>query len=266
MNLSPTRLRAARKRAARGKYFDRAGERTPLLAVDSEHGRLVVSTADKRIGRSLFIRGRYALEPLRYALERVDRDGVFLDIGANIGTVALAAVRNFDMARAVAFEPHPDNVRLLRANVALNDLDDRVRVVACALSDQSGVGSMRVHGANSGGHRLASGGGLEVPLRRLDDVDIPFDDVRLAWMDVQGHEPNVIDGASELLRRQVPMVVEFHPGLLRKCGTYERMIALISEHFSEVVDIRRKTSTPASGIGAVAEGLGTRFTDLLLIP
>ena len=70
-----------------------------------------------------------ALNEDEYQLRGVSLAGLALDIGAHIGAVTLGlAIDNPDL-RVIAVEPVPDNARLLRENVALNGLDDRVMVI-----------------------------------------------------------------------------------------------------------------------------------------
>src|SRR5690606_30551618 len=56
-----------------------------------------------------------------------DREGLFVDVGANLGnhTVYFAQVLGREV---VAVEPEPMNASLLRDNVALNSLEDRVEI------------------------------------------------------------------------------------------------------------------------------------------
>ena len=63
-----------------------------------------------------------------------------LDLGANIGLFTLSALARDPQATVVAVEPDPDNLELLRKNVAQNGLDGAVQVVAAA----AGTGPGRV--------------------------------------------------------------------------------------------------------------------------
>ena len=58
---------------------------------------------------------------------------ILIDIGANIGPICIPAVKRNYVKQAIAIEPGPDNARLLRANVALNSLHDRIIVHECAV-------------------------------------------------------------------------------------------------------------------------------------
>lgn len=64
-----------------------------------------------------------------YALRGLWVAGWALDIGAHIGGVAIALALDNPDLRVMAIEPVPPNVQLLRTNVALNQLTERVIVI-----------------------------------------------------------------------------------------------------------------------------------------
>ena len=103
---------------------------------------------------------------------------------------------------------------------------------------------------NSGDNRIrrgASGGAwredrrevVRVPVRTLDEVldELRLDprDVRLAWVDIQGHEGYFLRGARSALAAGIPVVSEFWPyGILRSGmsrGDYVATTAGIFTHF-----------------------------------
>jgi FkbM family methyltransferase len=64
---------------------------------------------------------------------------VFFDIGANMGIYSVPAAARVGADGAVySFEPHVANARSLLENVVNNGLQDRVRVLTCALHESSG--------------------------------------------------------------------------------------------------------------------------------
>jgi FkbM family methyltransferase len=64
---------------------------------------------------------------------------VFHDIGANMGIYSIPAARRVGEEGVVyAFEPHVGNAQSLLENVQANGLQDRVRVISCALHEASG--------------------------------------------------------------------------------------------------------------------------------
>lgn len=63
--------------------------------------------------------------------------GWAIDIGAHIGTVAVALALDHPALSVIAVEALPENVQALDRNVALNGLEDRVMVRAAAASSES---------------------------------------------------------------------------------------------------------------------------------
>lgn len=54
--------------------------------------------------------------------------GTAIDVGAHIGTVAVTLAIDHPDLRVIAVEPVPENVEVLRANIAENGLNDRITV------------------------------------------------------------------------------------------------------------------------------------------
>ncbi len=54
---------------------------------------------------------------------------------------------------------------------------------------------------------------------------MPFDDVKYIWVDTQGHEGFVLDGAKKLLQsRKIPLFIEFWPDEMRRVGGLELLL------------------------------------------
>src|ERR1051326_1038525 len=89
---------------------------------------------------------------------------VLYDVGANVGIYSLIGARCG--AKVFAFEPVPENIRLLRSHVDLNRLSD-VTIVPYALADECGTLSFQLNGSSEG--KLDRSGGLTVQVTTLDE-------------------------------------------------------------------------------------------------
>ena len=96
------------------------------------------------------------------------------------------------------FEPRLHEV--IAANIATNNLADRVVVHPVALGDRIGSGRWS---DKQRGHLKASAGG-DVEIRTLDSY--AFDDVSLIKIDVEGMEMAVLRGAVETIERHRPYI------------------------------------------------------------
>lgn len=149
------------------------------------------------------------LEALR---ERIT-GGVLVDVGASIGNHATYFARFLPHAAVHAFEPHPDNLAVLRRNVArfpsvvVHDvaLSDRPRTLRLAIPDRRNMGHAVVIETDpyppEGGHRRA----VTVAAATLDGFGL--EDVALLKIDAEWHEPEVLAGARRTIERSRPLIV-----------------------------------------------------------
>ena len=282
------------ERFRRGRFLRRAGRLTRYVAADAEAGSLIVSTHDRGIGRRLFVQRAYGADELTEAMTILVEAGmrsdleetVFVDVGANIGSVVLSAVQRWGFGSAVAVEPEPDNCRVLRANLALNAIDDRVEVLPVAVSERLGPAYLGRSAGKSGGHRLQARpgpGSVRVEATTLDravrGAGVRPANVGLVYVDAQGHEARILAGARRMMRAGVPMVIEYAPRLLRKAGAddLDRLEDTAQAMYTDFADLRdrdgddsRSVLRPVSELPLLRDRYDTAsggrgFTDLLLI-
>jgi FkbM family methyltransferase len=144
--------------------------------------------------------------------------GTFIDVGANIGLVAIPVIER-TAARGVAFEPEPRNFGLLSRNVARHNLAERIECHELACHSASDRLPLALSPDNLGDHRLQRGAPMgdrqiiEVSTTRLDDVlrgrELPRPIV--LKVDAQGSEVGVFQGAPETLARSDFVVTEYWP-------------------------------------------------------
>ena len=247
-------------REERLAYFDGADQYTPYLATPAGDALFLVKTEDKHIGRSLFSkRGRGELAVLSRAVAAIEgflgpgaiAQRSFVDVGANIGTTTIPALLSHGFDTAVAIEPEPENVRVLRLNVLLNDLEERVKVVPVAASSEVGRSELVVNRSRGGKHWIATDSSklgrkqrVEAAVLKVETVTldrlvetgvIKPDSTGLLWMDAEAHEGHILEGASSLLARGTPLVVEWNPVILDRVGDrgkLERAVASEYTHFA----------------------------------
>jgi len=161
---------------------------------------------------------------IRLVQKALPPDGIFLDVGANIGIHALAAARHVAAGggAVVAFEPHPQNFETLTHNLTQNGLR---HVLAHNVGLAEAPDVLTCQGAARGGNwSLASRGehSFEVRLLRLDDYldDGPLPRLDVMKIDVEGAEVRVLRGAQRTLARFRPVIVfEVCPAWLRRLNT-----------------------------------------------
>jgi FkbM family methyltransferase len=195
---------------------------------------------------AIYLMGGFELRTLRLYKRLVSPGAIVLDVGANIGahTLPLAELVG-PSGRVIAFEPTKFAFEKLGRNLALNpSLAARVTPVQMALlaSEDAEVpasiysswplgGATGLHEVHGG--RLCSTDGARAAT--LDQVVDSLGLTRMDFMklDVDGHEPAVIQGAARSLARFRPMILmEWAPScfegmdeavdaafrVLRECG------------------------------------------------
>lgn len=252
--------------ARREQIFHQARRVTPFLGVEHDGVRYVLSTRERGgVGLHTFVLGFFEEESIDRMLAALSahtnmstlRDVGILDVGANFGTETVSFLVRHGARRVVAVEPDPENARLLRANLALNGVEDRAQVLQVALSDVDGTvvmersrenwGDHRVRVAEPSGPELTDEGErvtIEVPARRLDSLvdsgEVSLDDIGLIWMDAQGHEAQILTGAERVVEG-IPILTEYWPYALNRAGGLDRFHALVAERYRTVVDLNDPT-------------------------
>ncbi len=131
---------------------------------------------------------------------------VFHDVGANWGYFALLAATQSAFRGAVhAFEPVSETFCDMQRLVEQTGMGDRITPHHTALSDQNGVMAMKREFHSALARLDRNAGGPEVPVARLDDLDVPPPDVMK--IDVEGHEAKVLEGGRRKIAERTPMIV-----------------------------------------------------------
>jgi len=161
--------------------------------------------------------------------------GTLYDVGANVGLVSVPLASN-PRLRVVAFEPDPQNVVLLRANIAVAGVP--VEVVNAAVAREAGSMRFTRSEYNSGDHRLSAHGEISVPTVRLDDFP-PAPGPFAVKIDTQGAEPLIFQGGETVLAGAGLIVCEFWPWAMRRFDlTADPVLAFAEAHFERGMLLR----------------------------
>lgn len=177
--------------------------------------RLWVPSLSEPIALSLFGFGVYEPETLSTVLSFLSSSGVFLDVGANIGAIAIPVAACRPDAYVLCVEADPEIAKVLRRNVNENnlinikiieglagDIDDCQVPFYRAPIEKFGMGSVgpQFHSSTV----MLSQHTLD---RLLDDMQI--DSVAVVKLDVEGGELRALLGLSRRLSGPQPPVVVF---------------------------------------------------------
>ena len=219
------------------KTFDNQKEGRELLVVNNFNEKYIVNSSDKIIGRSLYIDGSYDFDTFLHTLEILKnkiKTETLVDIGANIGSICIPAVKRGIFKNCFAIEPEPYNFDLLTKNIFINSLSNKIQTFNVALGqfDNEKI-KFKLSENNYGDHRIESNSTeknyfnedkrkiIDVEIKKLDTVIKDSNPKEtLLWMDVQGYEGFVLEGAMNILSKKPPLVIEFWPYGLDKFNSY----------------------------------------------
>src|ERR1700716_748903 len=116
----------------------------------------------------------YNLEELNFLRAHTPAGGVFVDIGANVGTYAMVLARHVGVSgKVIAIEPHPVTHARLAFNRAASNYT-QVTLVAAAAGPSDGELMIETDGDNLGASHIVSGDGasnaIRVPSLRLQRI------------------------------------------------------------------------------------------------
>jgi len=268
---------------------------SPYWVASTDIGHFVTSTRDSVIGASLRQTRQFQERDVATAVEFIERLGLtvklgtFLDVGANIGTHSIFALK-YGFETAVCIEPDEENFRLLRVNQILSGVDQFCTNVQVAASDRNAKGMLSISPDNLGDHRVVAREAddadrratKDISLRTLDvllaNLNVSVSSIGLCWIDTQGHEGHVLAGARSLLETKVPLVLEFWPFGLKQSGGYPLFRDSVRSSAFHIVDLGRSIGEGTPVIistndldrmfdESLAQGAvgAERHTDLLLV-
>lgn len=189
------------------------------------------------IQRFLHVTGNFFEErELNIVKEYIPENAVILDIGANIGNHSLYWATKCNPTKIYAFEPIPDTFDILKRNVELNFQSKRVELFNIGLSDvrsQAEIIAFYPHNIGQTSIKKSEHGNLVVD--KLDNIPIKENRVDLMKIDVEGHEPLVLKGAIETIKKYKPVIYielksEEGDKILRNLG-YDMKIQLSGEDY-----------------------------------
>jgi FkbM family methyltransferase len=194
--------------------------------------------ADCGVIRQIFIKEEYSLRKFR---RRADIDDAYhlilkqgktpliVDAGANIGVSVVWFMDSYPNSHIIAIEPDPDNVRLLRSNVAGLDVDIR----EAALGAEDGLVSLIDPGSGEWGYQTSADPNGMCPrlsITRLINEKIALDYVPfLIKIDIEGGEDNLFGASTSWVDLFPLLIIELHDWLLPGKNTSLNFIRRIGQ-------------------------------------
>tara|TARA_B100000575_G_scaffold23332_1_gene15888 strand:- start:2053 stop:3051 length:999 start_codon:yes stop_codon:yes gene_type:complete len=275
----------------RGLIYDAISEKERIIKLKSKDEKLFIFSHDKFLSRDLFINNEFDLYKLKKVMKILNNKSLktLYDIGANIGVISIPAVKRGYFEYAYAVEPEINNYNLLEKNVKLNNLNNKIFIYNYALSNSDDANlEMELSEDNSGDHRIRLPDPeisihnenerkvLKVTSKKFDTLFKNLDPKKdLVWIDAQGYEPIIMDGAENLINSKTPVVIEFWPYGLKRNKLWEKIDIFLKkyDYFIDLGDSQnKKIQISQKSLEELKNGWDNEkknsyslFTDLLLM-
>ena len=204
----------------------------------------------ENIGFDILVNGVYEMETLEFIIDRLPANGIFLDVGANIGAIVLPVCRLRSDISAIAVEASANVFLYLKRNVEINEIGNiLIKQIAISQRDDEKLefySPAKEYGKGSFSpvftktpeivHTIT----IETLLRRENIKVLDFIKV-----DVEGYEYFVFKGAETIFKNSgAPDILfeflhwteELIPGL--KIGDAQRLLLTYGYSIYKIVDNR----------------------------
>lgn len=169
-------------------------------------------------------------------LEKITNDSIVLDVGAHVGTMTIPFSKR--AKKVYAFEPVSTNIAYLKKNLTDNNVNN-VEVIEMALGGHSGRINMVPNDAHNAGSYKVSAGDM-VEMQTLDSFNLKPDLIKI---DVEGFEPDVLEGAIQTIATYKPTIFfEFFMPDLRQHKNSLKRIEKVLKGYSFFCNGKRYSS------------------------
>jgi FkbM family methyltransferase len=196
----------------------------------------ILQSNDQVIGRTVYATKKpFDFDKLTKVLKilNLKKNELLIDVGANIGTICVPAIKRNLFNKAIVFEPELLNYSLLLSNIIINGCYNKISSHNIALGSKNREKlNLQLDDHNKGNHRIIINSKIKlkknivINSHKLDSFIKNINPLStLLWIDVQGYETQVLLGAKKLLNKKVPVCVEFSPTFLekKKYGIFKKM-------------------------------------------
>jgi FkbM family methyltransferase len=141
------------------------------------------------------------------------KNGVYVDVGANIGTLCLLAGSCSNDIKIYGIEANPKTFNNLRSNIYLNNLSN-IQLLNVALGEKNGVIEFENRGTDDQNSVISNRSNqskvVSVEMKRFDDLMV-LPHISLLKIDVEGYELFVLKGMEKNLKNCDLIYFEYSP-------------------------------------------------------
>jgi len=180
---------------------------------------ILIESSSGIIAKDIINTGNFSFDLCKIASNiSKSHEVLFVNIGANMGTTCLNAYK-CGFKSFIAFEPVEENYRLLKYNLERNISEGKIKLKKVALGREDGTATIHLHNNNCGRHSLKPEFNRRESIASTQIIEVQTLDAQniheecFIWLDTEGFELEVLEGASETLKNCVGLCVEITPSV-----------------------------------------------------
>lgn len=189
--------------------------------------------------KEIIIDDDYQISAIRQPMKTI------IDIGAGLGEFAITVAKKFPQAEIIAFEPNPDQFKLLKENIFLNKVKN-VKIFNLAIGTKKSynlyLSAFNVHSSIFKNKR--SNMKIKVIGKKLNEfIRSPID---LLKIDCEGAEIDILESISKnkmgLIKR---IIIEYHNNIIKN---EDKKILAILNNWQYKIIIKKNILIPSTGL------------------
>lgn len=199
---------------------------------------------DKFISKETYINEPHDYNLLKKSKKILKKRVTYLiDVGANIGTFCIPAVKDGGIKKCIAIEPVENINDILRSNIILNGLKKKIQVFDYVISCDTKENLVLKQNKNNYGDnkfKNIKDGEKKYKIQKLDYFINNFKTKNLLIkIDVQGFEGKVLLGGLKFIKKRVPILIELDKNFC-KFANFNYLIKNIIKNYNFFVDLDQK--------------------------
>ena len=168
------------------------------------------------ISLKLFVDESFDYSILTKAIKLLGRKhskSTLVNIGAHIGSTCIPAIKENKFKNSIVFEPTKRTYKLLKANIFLNEVSDRIKAYNLAISNKKTNLFLKTKVGNIGGNYISKKKQKNSEVVKSDILDNYTYNLNknnsLIFIDAEGHEPNIFLGSKNTIKKKYQLYLSF---------------------------------------------------------